>query len=62
MFPNKEIYMINESLAGVRYGQMAKFRICLNGQNDALDVRVTSEYRLKYFNEFINSSELIELN
>ena len=42
VFPNKEIYMVNNSLNGVKFGDVAKFCICLNGQNESLEVKATS--------------------
>ena len=51
VFPNKEIYMINNSINGVRFGDVAKFSICLNGQNDSLEVKATSKDHVNLLQE-----------
>ena len=53
VFPNKEIYMINNSLNGVKLGDVAKFSICLNGQNDSLEIKATSKALWSFGNLFI---------
>ena len=64
VFPNKEIYMINNSINGVKFGDVAKFTICLNGQNDSLEVKATSKCPFASFSvssaleSFILSSSL----
>lgn len=43
VFPNKEIFFINENINGVKIGSIAKFRIYLNGQKESLNIRITSK-------------------
>ncbi|CAF0722239.1 unnamed protein product [Brachionus calyciflorus] len=42
VFPNKEIFLINENINGLRLGSLAKFRIYLNGHKDSLNLRITN--------------------
>jgi hypothetical protein len=43
VFPNKEIYFVNENINGARLGSKVKFRINLNEHKESLNIRVTSK-------------------
>lgn len=47
VFPNSDIFVVNENINGVRHGQKASFRICLNSNNDPdFNIKITSIFFL----------------
>ncbi len=47
-FPNSDIFVVDENINGVRHGQKAIFKICLNNNHTdlALNAKITSNFIL----------------
>ncbi len=54
VFPNRDVFMVSENINGVKLGNLAKFRIYLNEQNDSLNIKITSNSVFNFINSFLN--------